>query len=48
MLENRLWEESMNCIEHAKSEIVSNEPEALVLRAIGIEEAKLRENACHQ
>jgi len=42
MLESQLWEESINCIQAAKEGPISNEPEALVLRAIGLMEEKTK------
>ena len=44
MLEVGLEEESMQCIENAKQDLISYEPEALVLRAIGLMEEKTRKD----
>lgn len=40
MIEIQLWEESYGCIEDGKKQLMSDEPEALVLRAIGLMEEK--------
>ena len=40
MLEVQLWEESYGCIEDGKKQLMSDEPEALVLREIGLMEEK--------
>jgi len=45
MLELYLQESSQECIEYAKRHLISNEPEALVSRGIGLREEKQKKSA---